>query len=129
MGLKMYLASLEKYAGAEAFGRSKPAVLVIGKVAEEIDARGADAFLVGSCSKATLKNARKVRHIDKCFTTAADMSMRFGTKLGVKSPMQDPKFALPLTWGMLGAAARKWIHLRYPQDIAYFVTRRLERRL
>ena len=99
------------------------------EVAEEIDARGADAFLVGSCAKAKLKNAGSVFHIDNCFTTAADMSMRFGAKLGVKSPMQDPRFALPLARGVLGAAARKWINLRYPQDIAYFVTRKLERRL
>jgi hypothetical protein len=102
---------------------------VIGKIEEEIDAGGADAFLVGSCADAKLKNAGNVVHIDKCFTTAADMSMRFGGKLGVRSPMRDPKFVLPLARGMLGAAARKCVHLRYPQDIAYFVTRKLERRL
>jgi hypothetical protein len=129
MGLKMFLASLEKYAGPDAFARSKPAVLVIGKIDEPIDAKGADAFLVGSCASVKLENAGKVFHIDKCFTTAADMSTRFGGKLGVRSPMRDPKFALPLARGMLSAAVRKWIHLRYPQDIAYFVTRRLERSL
>jgi uncharacterized protein (DUF362 family) len=129
MGLKMFLASLEKYAGADALSRSKPAVLVIGKVDEEIDAKGADAFLFGSCTKAKLKDARKVVHLDKCFTTSADMSLRCGGRLGVKSPMQDSKFALPLARGVLGAAARKWIHLRYPQDIAYFVAKKLERRV
>ena len=129
MGLKMFLASLEKYAGTEAFARSKPAVLVIGKVDEEIDVKGADAFLFGSCSEAKLRDARKVVHIDKCFTTVADMSMRCMGQLGVKSPMQDPKFALPLARGVLGASVRKWLNLRYPQDIAYFVTKKLERRV
>jgi hypothetical protein len=43
--------------------------------------------------------------------------------------MQDPKFSLPLARGVLGASVRKWLNLRYPQDIAYFVTKKLERRV
>lgn len=129
MGLKMFLGSLEKYAGAEAFARSKPAVIVIGKIDQPIDVKGSDAFLFGSCSKAKLENARKVIKIDKCFTTVADMTTYCGARLGMPSFVQDRAFVLPIVRGMLGASLGKLRNGRYYQDMKYFVTRRLERRI
>ncbi len=129
MGLKMFLASYETYAGAEAFKKGKPCVIVIGKTDKEIDAGGSDAFLFGSCAEANIKNARKVHKIDKCFTTVVDMSMRCGGKLGMPAMISDPKFMLPVARGMLGAGFHKLITGRYGQDIMHFVTKKLERRL
>ncbi len=129
MGLKMFLASYEQYAGAEAFKNSKPCVIVIGKIDEEIDAAGNDVFLFGTCAEAEIKNARKVEKIDKCFTTVVDMSMRCRGKLGMPSMVMDPKFVLPMAQAMTGSGVHKLITGRYGQDIMHFVTKNLDRRL
>jgi hypothetical protein len=48
MALKTFLSFFELYAGSDAYKRAKPAVLVIGDVAESIDAGGSEVFLIGS---------------------------------------------------------------------------------
>jgi len=129
MGLKMFLASFEHYAGPEVFKTAKPAVMVIGNVEEEIDVKGQDAFLFGSCARARLRNARKVMKIDKCFTTVADMSMQCGARMGMPTPLRDRRFLLPMVKGMIGASGRKLIKGRYLQDIGHFMAKSFERRV
>ena len=89
MGIKMYFAFLERHAGAEAFARAKPVVLATGRCDNEIDAQGNIAILVGSCAKATILNAKKVIHIDKCFTTAGDIIQIIRNQIGIPSPIMD----------------------------------------
>jgi uncharacterized protein (DUF362 family) len=129
MGLKMFLGFLERYAGSEAFGKAKPAVFVIGKVQEEIDAEGNDVFMIGSCSRASIVNAKKVTRIDRCFTTAGDMLQMMGAKLGIRSPLLDPSFALPLVYYMLSASVMKNVTRRYLQDMSHFIAKSLMKRL
>jgi uncharacterized protein (DUF362 family) len=129
MGLKMFLGFLERYAGPEAFGKARPAVIVIGKVEENIDAQGNDVFMIGSCSRASIVNANKVTRIDKCFTTTGDMLQTIGAKLGIRSPLFDPSFALPLLYYMLCASVMKSVKGRYLQDISHFVAKSLMKRL
>jgi hypothetical protein len=129
MGIKMFFACFELYSGAEALAKAKPAVFVIGKPEEEIDAKGNDVILLGSCAKPKLKNARKVIKIDKCFCTVSDMMMRVGGRTGLPNPLLDQNFVLPILRGVLGAALKKTITGRYAQDIGYFMSRRLDRRI
>lgn len=129
MGIKMFLALLEQYAGPEAFSRAYPVVIVIGKCPEKIDARGAEAFLIGSCAEADIVNAGKIIRIDKCFTTAADMILKMSHRLGMPSPMKDIDFALPLAKAALAASLKKTVNFRYLQDIGYFMTRHLTKRV
>ncbi len=129
MGLKMFLGFLERYAGSEAFVRARPAVFVIGKVQDEIDARGNDVFMIGSCSRASVVNANKVTRIDRCFTTAGDMLQIMGAKLGIRSPLLDPSFALPLLYYMLCASVMKSVKGRYFQDVSHFIAKSLIKRL
>jgi hypothetical protein len=129
MALKMFLASYERFAGAEAFARAKPVTFVIGRSAETIDGRGNDVFLVGSCTNAEVRNAREVVRIDKCFTTASDLTMLIGHRLGIPSPLARPSVSLPLVGDMARAAWRKTMGLRYGQDVARFAAKHLIRRV
>jgi uncharacterized protein (DUF362 family) len=129
MGIKMWMASYERYAGPEGFASAKPVVFVIGRVDEEIDARGATAFLLGSCARAKINNARKVVRIDKCFTTASDMSIQIGPWLGMPFPTVNPKFMLPYLGAVASAGLHKLISLRYFQDLGYFISNRLIRNI
>jgi EAL domain-containing protein (putative c-di-GMP-specific phosphodiesterase class I)/CBS domain-containing protein len=129
MGLKMFLAAFEKYAGPAAFAQAKPCVFVIGRVPEEIDVKGSDAFLFGACAQANLKNARKVIRIDKCFTTVTDMMMKCGTMLRMPSPIRDREYLLPIIQALLRASLNKTLSGRYAQDIGYFTAKRLLRRI
>lgn len=92
MGLKMFLGGIERFAGAEAFAGARPVTFVIGRCEDTIDARGEDVFLLGSCARADITNARKVTHLDKCFTTAGDMNLAIGHKLGMSAVNRDPTF-------------------------------------
>ena len=129
MGLKMFLGVLERFAGSEAFGKAKPVVFVIGKVVKEIDAKGNDVFMIGSCSDASIVNAKKVIRIDRCFTTAGEMLQSMGTKLGIRSPLLDPSFSLPLVYYMLSASMMKSVKRRYLQDMGHFLAKSLAKRL
>lgn len=131
MGLKMFLASLERFSGPEAFAKAKPMVFVVGKQNrdEEIDDAGAEVVLLGSCARANIKNAKKVIRIDKCFTTVSDISMRIGHRMGMPSPTRHPGTVLPTAAAMFQAHLTKWFNGRYFQDIGYFISKRLSRRL
>ena len=129
MGLKMFLAFFERYAGPEAFARAKPVSLVIGRWDKEIDGRGNQVFLIGSCAMASVANASKVTHMDKCFTTAGDMMQTISYKLGMPSPFLDPAFLFRYLGAILKASLRKLVSLRYLQDIGHFVTKQLVRRV
>jgi uncharacterized protein (DUF362 family) len=129
MGIKMFLAFFEKFAGAEAFTHSKPCVFVIGRIAEEIDVKGSDAFLFGSCAHAKFKNARKVIKIDKCFITVTDMMMKCGGRLGLPNPMADREYVLPIAKAMAQSSLMKIVNLRYAQDIGDFLAKRALRRI
>jgi len=129
MGLKMFLAFFEKYAGPEAFARAKPVVFVVGRCDQEIDAKGNEVFLIGSCAKASVVNAKKVTHIEKCFTTAGDMMQTISFKMGMPSPFLDPVFLFHYLAALLMASLRKIFSLRYLQDMGYFITKQLTRKV
>ncbi len=129
MGLKMWLAAYESFPGPQAFAKAKPVVLVIGKVDEKIDAKGEDVFLLGSCAQAEITNAAKVIRIDKCFTTAADMTFKLGGRLGMRSPIADPKRLMEHFWAMAAASFNKTLNGRYLQDIGHFITKKLDKRI
>ena len=127
--LKMFFGFLERYAGAEAFKNATPAVLVVGRVDAEIDARGQEAFLVGSCARADFRNAKKVTRIDNCFTTAVDLAQVIRGKLGIPAPILDTAETFPLARHILKAAAVKLASGRYLQDFGSFLKRGLQKRL
>jgi len=129
MGLKMYLAFLEAYAGVDGFARAKPGIFVIGKIREEIDAKGANVFIFGSCSSAKILNPGKVVNINKCFTTASDMFLIVGNRTGIKSPFFDPKFLSQYVPYLLFSIGKKLVNGRYLQDIAYFASQGLFRKI
>ncbi len=129
MGLKMYLGSLERFAGPDSFARAKPAVFVIGRVEEPIDAKGAEVFFLGSCAKAQVSNAGKTTRIDKCFTTAADMNISMGNRLGIPSMVRDPASMKELLGSTASVLARKTANGRYIQDMGHFITKHLIRRI
>ncbi|MFO8111006.1 MAG: DUF362 domain-containing protein [Desulfosalsimonadaceae bacterium] len=68
MGIKMFLGGLEKFAGPAAYAAARPVSFVIGKYDAPIDAAGEEVFLLGSCAAANINNAKKIIHLDKCFT-------------------------------------------------------------
>ena len=129
MGLKMFLALGEQFAGADAFADAKPVVFVIGRVDEPIDARGADVFFLGSCAEAEVREAGKTIRIDKCFTTASDMTFAFGHRLGIPAITKNPSMMASLVRGVLSASVRKVLKRRYSQDVLHFVRKKLERRI
>ncbi len=129
MGLKMFLAFFERFAGPEAFARAKPVVFVIGRWDREIDAGGHDAFLIGSCAQASITNAKKVVRLQKCFTTAGDMMQTIGHRLGMPSPFLDPPFLFRYMGAVLKASSVKLFNGRYFQDMGHFVTRHLIRKV
>jgi len=129
MGLKMFLGGIEKFAGPEAFAKAKPVTFVIGQYKDPIDAGGEEVFLLGSCANADIHNAKKVTHIDKCFTTAGDMNLAIGHKLGMPAITRDPSFLLDLVGSTAKASARKLTSMRYLQDINHFLTKSLVRRV
>ncbi|MCU0598533.1 MAG: DUF362 domain-containing protein [Desulfobacterales bacterium] len=129
MGLKMFLGGFEKFAGVQAFATARPVSFVIGRYEEPIDANGEEVYLLGSCAKASISNAKKVVHIDKCFTTATDMNLSIGHKLGMPAPTRDPKFLMDLIGAASAAMGRKMISMRYFQDIGHFLSKGLIRRI
>ncbi len=129
MGAKMFFAFQERYAGADAFREGNPAVIVIGKVDETIDAGGDEVFLIGSCADAKILNAKNIVKIDNCFTTAVDIVLNLRGKLGMKSPALDPREIGPLVLNTLIASWIKTIKGRYLQDIGSFFKRGLQKRI
>jgi uncharacterized protein (DUF362 family) len=129
MGVKMYFAFTERFAGVEAFRKGKPAILVVGRVDEEIDAKGAQVFMLGSCSRAKIVNAKKITKIDSCFTTAVEMTEVIRGRLGIPTPLYSPSQIVPLVGAMLMASIKKLINLRYFQDIGHFIKRGLLKRI
>ncbi len=129
MGAKMYFGFLERYAGEPAFKDAKPAVIVIGKVEEEIDAKGQDVFMLGSCSNARITGAKKIFKIDNCFTTAVDLAWIIRGRFGIPAPILDPREVLPLVLNILIASGVKLLSFRYFQDILGFLKRGLQKRI
>jgi len=129
MGLKMFLSFFELYAGSEAYKRAKPAVIVIGDVAEAIDAGGQEAFLIGSCSNASITNARKITKIDKCFTTTSELNLIIGNRLGMSTPFLQPSYLAQFAYNQMVASLKKLVNLRYAQDIGYFLANTLVRKI
>ncbi len=129
MGLKTYFSILEWHAGAEAFRHARPATFVIGRPEETIDARGGDVFIIGSCSNATITNARKIKRFEKCFTTASDLTIGIGGKLGIPTPIHEASSLMPLFYYMSRAALRKAISLRYLQDALHFLKKGFIRKI
>ena len=129
MGLKMFLGAMERFAGTAAFAGAKPVSFVIGRYEAPIDAGGEDVFLLGSCARAEITNAKKVIHLDKCFTTAGDMNLSIGHKLGMPAVTRDPTFLTHLLGAAFKASARKVASMRYLQDIHYFLSKSLVRRV
>ncbi len=129
MGLKLFLSVFEMHGGAAAFRNAKPSVLVMGRVEEEIDARGNDVYMLGTCTDAVVKNARKIVRLDKCPATTGDMNLGIGNKLGMQSPFLEPSYLLPFVGNMLIASLMKHKNGRYLQDMANFITRDLEKRI
>lgn len=124
MGLKMFLATYERYAGPEAFASAKPVVFVVGRVAEPIDARGHDVFLIGKCARAEVHNARKQSRVERCFTTAKDLTFSLGHRLGMPAPMLDGKMVGGLARDMARSSLQKLWSRRFAQDLGQLVTRR-----
>ncbi|MFP4476733.1 MAG: DUF362 domain-containing protein [Desulfatibacillaceae bacterium] len=129
MGIKMFLGFLERYAGPEAFKNARPAVLCVGKTHEPVDAGGHPVFLLGSCCRADVRNASSVKHVDRCFTTAVDMTLAIGNQLGIPSPARDLGQMLPLAGSALVASVSKTVNLRYLQDTAWFFQKGLQKRI
>lgn len=129
MGAKMFFGFQERYAGEEAFQKAKPVVMVIGRVDDPIDARGEEAFLIGACARADIRNAKKITRIDNCFTTAVEMAQVIRGRLGMPAPILDPTQVLPLTLNMGVAAFWKFVNLRYFQDVGHFLLRGLQKRI
>jgi uncharacterized protein (DUF362 family) len=129
MGLKMFLGFFEKYAGPEAFARAKPVTFVVGGWPDAVDGRGHEVFLIGSCARASVKNASRITRVDKCFTTAGDMMQTISLKLGMPSPFMDPVFFFHYLGAVLQASVRKFLSLRYFQDMGHFLTKQLLRRV
>jgi len=129
MALKMFLAAYERYPGPEALATAAPVTFVIGRPDEVIDGRGHEVILIGSCARAEVRNAKEVIKLDKCFTTASDMNLAVGHRLGMPAPLGNPKLALPLLAGMARASLSKVANLRYAEDVAHFVTKKLIRRV
>jgi len=129
MGLKMFFGFQERYAGAEAFKKAKPVVMVIGNVDEPIDAKGHEAFLLGSCAAADIVNAKKITKIDNCFTTAVDMAQVIRGRLGLPAPIMDPAQVIPLVATMLVSSLVKTYKMRYFQDILHFLKKGLQKRI
>jgi uncharacterized protein (DUF362 family) len=129
MGTKMFFGFLERYAGKEIFKNGRPVVMVVGKIDEEIDAKGEEVFLIGSCSQVNVRNAKKIIKIDNCFTTAVDLAQTIRGRLGIPTPILDTKEMLPLISNIMMASLVKLLSFRYFQDIGYFLKRGLQKRL
>ncbi len=129
MGLKLFLSVFEMHCGKEAFKSAKPSVLIMGKVDEEIDARGNDVYLLGSCTRARIVNAKKITKIDKCVMTTSDLNLGIGNRLGMKSPFLEPSYLLNFVSNLVIASMKKHVNLRYLQDISHFMKKDLEKRL
>ena len=104
MAIKMFLGSCERYAGAEAFRNAKPITWVVGTFDEPLDGEGRDVFLVGKCADRRVVNARKVVRIKKCFTTASDLTRSVGLRLGIPTPVTDPRMVGGLVKNMARAS-------------------------
>ncbi|HOT46203.1 MAG TPA: DUF362 domain-containing protein [Spirochaetota bacterium] len=129
MAVKMYFAFTERFAGGDAFRKGKPAVMVVGRVDEEIDAKGAPVIMLGSCSKAKIVDAGKIIRIDSCTTTAVEMTEVIRGRLGIPTPLYAPSQIGPLAGAMLVASIKKLVNLRYVQDIGHFIKRGLLKRI
>jgi uncharacterized protein (DUF362 family) len=129
MAVKMYFAFTERFAGSEAFRKGKPAVLVVGRVDDRIDAKGEEVFMLGSCSRADIVNAKKIIKIDSCTTTAVEMTEVIRGRLGIPTPLYAPSQIIPLVGAMLMASLKKIINLRYLQDMGHFIKRGLLKRI
>jgi uncharacterized protein (DUF362 family) len=117
LGLKGLLCHAEKYHGPEVFAKADPAIIIVGKWKEPIDARGAQVFLIGSCTRADISNAKKITHINKCFTTAGTLNMIIGNKLGMK--VRDYPCLLAIGRSSFKGYFMKLVKLRYLQDTIY----------
>jgi hypothetical protein len=49
--------------------------------------------------------------------------------LGMRSPIADPKRLMEHFWAMAAASLNKTVNGRYLQDVGYFITKRLDKRI
>jgi len=129
MGIKMYLAFMETFAGAEAFAKARPTTFIIGRIDQPVDARGGPVFIFGSCSQAKITNAKYVSKIDKCFVTASDMALLVGNRTGIKSFFFSPKFLGSYVPALLNSIVRKTFNGRYLQDFGEYLQQNLFRKI
>ncbi len=129
MGLKMFFGFIEQFGGSESFRKAKRGVIVVGRHKNPIDAEGGDVFMIGSCASATVTGAGRTYRIDRCYTTAVDLSMILRGKLGLPAPIYSPSLTLPLAKSMITASFMKTVKLRYLQDLGYFFRKGFMKRL
>jgi len=129
MGVKMFLSAIEGFNEYEAFAAGKPVTFVIGKYPEKVDGRGEEVYMIGSCACADVANAKKITRIEKCFTTAADLNLAIGHKLGLKAPTRNAAFLFDLLGGVNKALLNKLVKGRYFQDIGHFIKHGLLKRI
>jgi hypothetical protein len=122
MAVKMTCATIELYAGTEAFRKARPLTMIIGNPSPEpIDCNGGPVMVIGSCSQVKLKNHGKVTRISKCFSTASDMMLQFGLSAGIPTMFTDVRILPGFIKAILGSAAVKLFGGRYIDDVGYFL--------
>ena len=77
----------------------------------------------------TIRNAKAIVPIDKCFCTASDLTFGISHRLGIPAPLTDPRVALALVGGVARASLGKVSSLRYAQDVGHFLSKGLIRKV
>ncbi len=129
MGLKMFLAVLERFSGADVFAAGRAQKIVIGRIDEPVDGGGEIVWMFGSCARAEVVNAAEVVRVDKCFSTATDMFLATGSRMGVSNPFRDPKILKHFVPAAARASVAKVASGRYLEDVRHFVSQHLTRRV
>jgi hypothetical protein len=129
MGLKMFLAMLERFAGEDVFAAGRAQKVVIGRIDEPVDGGGEIVWMFGSCAHADVVNAAEVVRVDKCFTTATDMFLATGNRMGVPNPFRDPKILKHFVPAAARASVAKLASGRYLEDVRHFLSQHLTRRV
>jgi hypothetical protein len=57
------------------------------------------------------------------------MTFKLGGRLGMRSPIADPKRLIEHFWAMAAASFNKTLNGRYFQDVGHFITKKLDKRI
>jgi hypothetical protein len=57
------------------------------------------------------------------------MLLKISHRMGIPSPMRDPAFMGPYSAAVMKASFKKFVNLRYFQDMAHFASKGLIRRV